>query len=656
MTFPSVFLKSSTTATFPSSQMTLETSPFQNFLTTAVLLLGFALFVRSAAKEEEAVKEEHAEKKEKKKDEKKADPQQAQLLTCDGLAFRLGCGALFLALRNKLDAPVADAVSALRASAAESFPPQGSSMETPLSVQLLALSGLLGLVGFLLREAKATEEEKSENEEKTEEKPAEDLKRNVVQLLSPDGIAFRLALSVLFLAARDACAPYLVALVARVRAAPAPAFPMDPITLEAPSFLQLLSISVLLATFTQLILLAKQEEERKEEEEQEKKEEEDEKVTQAKETKKTLQKQVILFTVPGFARRLSLGTLLIALREFYRSGSWDAVRAFLRTSLASMKYTSLASMKLETPLSVCLLSIAGLCFGFAVLLRDAEAEEKTEASAMEEKKVRRQHTLVSADGIAMRLGVCCGIFGVFDVARSSGILLALRELSSARGFPPAGATLETPLFICLLCLAVLCCGFAALLRSAEAEEKKQSDEKKKENNGQHHKLVSADGITMRLGVCCGVIGLFEAVRCSGICSTLRTASKSFASPLGGFPSAGVSLETPPTMCLLSLAALCCGFALLVRSAEADEKEQAETDEKKEAMEVRQHALVSVDRIALRLGACCVGFAALEAARSSVLPVLANGTSLTPELTVAGGLLVAGTGLVLTDSSRFSKAK
>lgn len=594
---------------------------------------------------------------EKKEEKNSTEREHVQLLTCDGLAFRLGCGALLLAFRNKFGASVAGAVSALRLSAAKSFPAQGSGMETPPSVQWLTLAGLLGLVCFLLREANETEEtnKKKEEDEKKEtaEKPIAHSKK-VIQLVTPDGLAFRFALGALFLAAREACAPSLVALAAKVRAAPAAVFPMNGVTLEAPSCLQLLAISVLLATFAQLILSAEQEDESKREEEQENKEDEDKAIEKKVKTPK---KDVKLVTLPGFARRLSLGTLLMALREFYLGGSWDALCAFVQSSRASLKYTPLASMKLETPLFVCLFSLAGLCCSFAALVRSAEAEETKSSEKEEEEKAPPQHVLVSADRIALRFGACCGGFGLFEAARASGILSAMRALSSTGGFPPAGASLETSLPGCLLCLAVLCCGFAVLVRSAEAEEteaeeKKESSEKKEEN-ARKHMLISADGIALRLGACCGGFGIFEAVRTSGILSTLRAASKSFASPVGGFPSAKASLETPAAVCLLCLAALCCGFAALVRSADAEEKN--DFSEKKEK-ESRQHTVVSVDRIALRLGACCGGFGIFEAARTSVLPVLANAASLSPELAMGGGLLVLGTGLVLTDNSRSAKAK
>merc|ERR1719386_83364 len=142
----------------------------------SALLMVFGLLVRSAEAET------------KDAEEKKT----VQLVRVDGIAFRLAAGTFLMALR-----PLAGpAMAALRA-ASTSFPSASATVETPVPVQLMAMSALLTVFGLLVRSAEA---ETKETEKKT------------VQLVRVDGIAFRLAAGTFLLALRPFVGPAMAAI------------------------------------------------------------------------------------------------------------------------------------------------------------------------------------------------------------------------------------------------------------------------------------------------------------------------------------------------------------------------------------------------------------------------------------------------------------
>ena len=125
------------------------------------------------------------------------------------------------------------------------------------------------------------------------------------------------------------------------------------------------------------------------------------------------------------------------------------------------------------------------------------------------------------------------------------------------------------------------------------------------------------------------------------------------------------MEAPVPVCLFSIAVLCCSFATLVRAAEAEEEkrraaqETAKDEMKKEESEKKVDVripqqevikLVSVDRIAMRLGACAGGFAIFEVLRTNLIPMVARAVTetMSPDLAMYGAGLLLGTGLILAD--------
>merc|ERR1719421_2632741 len=111
--------------TFPPPGASMETPASVQLLTLSALLGTFGALVRSANAENDNAKKEKKDAEEKKT---------IQLICADGIAFRLAVGTFLMALREA----VGPLMTAVRA-ASTSFPSAAATMETSVSVQLMAM-------------------------------------------------------------------------------------------------------------------------------------------------------------------------------------------------------------------------------------------------------------------------------------------------------------------------------------------------------------------------------------------------------------------------------------------------------------------------------------------------------------------------------------
>lgn len=210
------------------------------------------------------------------------------------------------------------------------------------------------------------------------------------------------------IAARLAAATALFGAPGAIRAASAfigqsTSFPLSELDTEVPVWVQLAAVSLLLMVFAAAVS-------------------EDEPGDE-----KDIESGVKLVRVPSIAWRLAIAAGCFAAHAAVVPSLPAVAFAGLKSTLSAAKAATewipvthspvFASVDttLETPLWTQLLIVSFLLFVFAILVRDESTDEKDKDKDKEKKVFKRQVQLVQPDAIAARVGVAAAIFAIREV-------------------------------------------------------------------------------------------------------------------------------------------------------------------------------------------------------------------------------------------------
>jgi hypothetical protein len=394
-------LPASSAEEFGNSETTLEVSAGVQLLIVSALLLVFKMAISDTD-------DVHEESKEEKK------TAQVQLVRPDAIALRFALAAGFWGLLNMMSESGllkmmsergANLLQALPASPAEGFGKSETTLEVSAGVQLLIVSALLFVFKMAISDTDDVHEE-SKEEKKTAQ----------VQLVRPDAIALRFALAagfggILKIMSDSGAMAYAASLSMAFPTSPTEGFGKSESTLDVPEGMQLLIISALIFVFRMAI------------------NDDDDAQEESKEKK---QSKVNLLSAQAIAFRFSFaalvfGCLKLALGSNDSAGvsPWNGVsqaKQAMITGFMSLSQSFPASPRegfahsaaiVEVPEGVQLLLVSALLLVFKIAIdSDAQSEHSDSSEVKEKPKVQ----LVSASGIAFRLAVASGTFGLGKLA------------------------------------------------------------------------------------------------------------------------------------------------------------------------------------------------------------------------------------------------
>jgi len=316
--------------------------------------------------------------------------------------------------------------------------------------------------------------------------------------------------------------------------------------LEAPSGIQLLSISLLLMVFA----VAATSEDRSEPENQ----------SQAEETSKKLKVQLLRADAIAFRAGLVTGVigLLSVLPSSPRQGFIPDVKSL--ESLEGLQF----------------LSVSLLLLVFAMVVN---SEEQTKTEEQPETGEKPKVELLRLDAITFRSAIVAGLVGL---AKAFGSSSARAVLASCvrQEFLPSAAVLQTTEGLQFLSVSLLLLVFAL----AVCEDTTQREEETKGTT----ELVKTEAIAFRLSVGAALVGSLKIL--GGLWSVLAQLLP--ASPREGFNPSIVSIEAPEGIQCLSVSILLLVFAIAVSN---------DSENKTETAKSSQVELLRADAIAFRFG-------------------------------------------------------